>query len=134
MPLISQTSSARRRSRVSCSLFWKEGSMDERERHAAGMAMRRKVLGDAHVDRSSARATPLTAEFEDLLTRFAWGEIWTRPGFDVRTRRILTIGTLVALGRIDELLLHMRAALHEAEGRLTADDVKEILLQQAAYC
>jgi 4-carboxymuconolactone decarboxylase len=108
--------------------------MDERERHAAGTAIRRKVLGDAHVDRASARATPLTAEFQDLLTRFAWGEIWTRPAFDIRTRRILTIGTLVALGRVEELRLHMRAALHEAEGRLSIDEIKEILLQQAAYC
>jgi 4-carboxymuconolactone decarboxylase len=108
--------------------------MDETKRHAAGMAVRRKVLGGAHVDRLSANATPLTAEFQDLLTRFVWGEIWTRPGLDARTRRVLTIGTLVALGRVDELRLHVRAALTESEGRLSADDIKEVFLQQAVYC
>ena len=108
--------------------------MEDSERHASGMAVRRRVLGDAHVDRSTANATALTAEFQDLLTRFAWGEIWTRPGLDVRVRRILTIGTLVALGRTDELRLHVRAALTETAGRLSADDVKEILPQQAVYC
>ncbi len=108
--------------------------MDDRERHAAGTAARRSILGDAHVDRSTAGATPPTAEFQDLLTRFAWGEIWTRPGLDARTRRILVIGTLVALGQVDELRMHMRAALSETEGRLSPDDIKEILLQQAVYC
>jgi 4-carboxymuconolactone decarboxylase len=108
--------------------------MDDPQRHAAGMAVRRRVLGDAHVDRSTANATELTAEFQDLLTRFAWGEIWTRPGLDVRVRRILTIGTLVALGRTEELRLHVRAALTEADGRLSVEDIKEIFLQQAVYC
>ena len=108
--------------------------MEDSERHASGIVVRRRVLGDAHVDRASANATPLTAEFQDLLTRFAWGEIWTRPGLDVRVRRILTIGTLVALGRTEELRLHVRAALTEIDGRLSAEDVKEIFLQQAVYC
>jgi 4-carboxymuconolactone decarboxylase len=106
--------------------------MDEKERHAAGMKIRRAVLGDAHVDRAIAATTDLTAEFQDLITRYAWGEIWTRPGLDVRTRRVLVIGTMVALGRWDELRLHVQAAL--AERGLSADDLKEIVLQQAIYC
>lgn len=106
--------------------------MDEKERHAAGMAVRRKVLGNAHVDRSIAKANDLTAEFQDLITRYAWGEIWTRPGLDIRTRRILVIGTLIALSRWDEFRMHARAAL--VEGGFTAADIKEIVLQQAIYC
>jgi len=106
--------------------------MDEKERYAKGLAMRRAVLGDAHVDRSLAHQTALTEEFLDLLTRFAWGEIWTRPGLDVRSRRILVIGTLIALGRWDEFRLHAGAALRE--GGFTLDDLKEIVLQQAIYC
>jgi 4-carboxymuconolactone decarboxylase len=106
--------------------------MDERERHALGMANRRAVLGEAYVDAATARATPLTAEFQDLITRYAWGDIWTRPHFDERTRRVLVIGTMVALGQWDEFRLHVRAAL--AEGGFTPDDIREILLQQAIYC
>ena len=106
--------------------------MDERERQAAGMEMRRAVLGDAHVDNALARTGPLTAEFQELITRYAWGEIWTRPGLDVRSRRLLVIGTLVALGRFDELRMHVRAALQE-QG-LSVEDIKEVLLQQAIYC
>src|SRR6476660_8632438 len=102
--------------------------MDDKTRHAEGMAIRRKVLGDAHVDRSIAATTPLTAEFQDLLTRYAWGEIWSRPGLDMRTRRVLVLGTLVALGRWEEFRMHARAAVDE--GGFTADDLKEILLQQ----
>jgi 4-carboxymuconolactone decarboxylase len=105
--------------------------MDERERHRNGEAIRRQVLGDAHVDRAAARATPLTTEFQELITRYAWGEIWTRPGLDVRTRRLVVIGTLVALGRFDELRLHVTAALR---GGVPAEDIKEVLLQQAIYC
>jgi 4-carboxymuconolactone decarboxylase len=106
--------------------------MDERERHAAGMEMRRHVLGDAHVDRAITRTTPFTTEFQDLITRYAWGEIWTRPGLDVRARRLLVIGTLLALGRLDELRMHVRAALEE--GSLSKDEIKEVILQQAIYC
>jgi 4-carboxymuconolactone decarboxylase len=106
--------------------------MDERQRHEAGMARRRAVLGDAHVDRAAAATTPLTAEWQELTTRYAWGEIWTRPGLDERTRRVLVIGTMVALGRWEELRLHVRAAL--AHGGFSADDIKEVLLQQAVYC
>ncbi|HEY8794445.1 MAG TPA: carboxymuconolactone decarboxylase family protein [Gemmatimonadaceae bacterium] len=99
---------------------------------AAGMTVRRKVLGDAHVDRAIAATTPLTEEFQSLITRYAWGEIWSRPGLDVRTRRVLVIGTLVALGQWEELAMHVRAAL--AAGDLSANDAKEIALQQAIYC
>jgi len=99
---------------------------------AAGMTVRRKVLGDAHVDRAIAATTPLTADFQSLITRYAWGEIWARPGLDVRTRRVLVIGTLVALGQLEELAMHVRAAL--ASGDLSANDIKEIVLQQAIYC
>lgn len=106
--------------------------MDDTHRRKAGMAVRRSVLGDAHVDRAIAAASPLTAEFQDLITRYAWGEIWTRPGLDARSRRILVIGTMVALGRWDELRMHIRAAIDE--GGFSADEVKEILLQQAVYC
>jgi 4-carboxymuconolactone decarboxylase len=100
--------------------------------HAAGTSARRKVLGDAHVDRAIASTTSLTEEFQSLITRYAWGEIWTRPGLDVRTRRVLVIGTLVALSQWEELAMHVRAAL--ASGDLSANDVKEIVLQQAIYC
>jgi 4-carboxymuconolactone decarboxylase len=106
--------------------------MDERDRHEQGLRMRRRVLGDAHVDRALAAASPMTEEFQDLLTRYAWGEIWTRDGFDLRTRRLLVIATLVALGRWEELQLHARAALES--GDLQPADVKEVLLQQAVYC
>jgi 4-carboxymuconolactone decarboxylase len=106
--------------------------MDEKERRDAGMKVRRSVLGDAHVDKAVANTTPLTAEFQDLITRYAWGEIWTRPGLDLRTRRILVLGTLIALGRFDEFRMHARAAL--AEGSFSLDDLKEVVLQQAIYC
>jgi 4-carboxymuconolactone decarboxylase len=106
--------------------------MNDDERRAAGMAVRRAVLGGDHVDRATAGATELTAEFQDLITRYAWGEIWIRPGLDQRSRRVLVIGTLVALGRWEELRLHARAAL--AAGALTAGELKEIVLQQAIYC
>ena len=91
--------------------------MDDDQRRAAGMAIRRTVLGEAHVDRAVATTTPLTAEFQDLITRYAWGEIWTRPGLDLRDRRVLVIGTMIALGRWEELRMHVRAAL--AAGALT---------------
>ena len=101
---------------------------DERQ---SGMEVRRAVLGDAHVDRAEASRTPLTDEFQDLLTRYAWGEIWTRPGLDRRTRSCITVAMLVALNRDEELALHMRAALTNG---VTVDELKEILLQTAIYC
>jgi 4-carboxymuconolactone decarboxylase len=106
--------------------------MDDRERYDKGMARRRKVLGNAWVDRANAGKTPFNEEFQDLITRYAWGEIWTRPHFDERTRRILVIGTLLALGHWDEFRMHVRLAL--TEGGFAADDIKEIILQQAIYC
>ena len=97
-----------------------------------GERMRRRILGDAHVDRAIKNTTPFNAEFQDLITRYVWGEIWTRPGLDERTRRVLVIGTMVALGRWEEFALHVRAAV--VEGGFSADDVKEVILQQAVYC
>jgi 4-carboxymuconolactone decarboxylase len=101
---------------------------DERQ---SGMQVRRAVLGDAHVDRAEASRTPLNDEFQDLITRYVWGEIWTRPGLDRRTRSCITVAMLVALNRSDELALHMRAALTNG---VTVDELKEILLQTAIYC
>ena len=106
--------------------------MNDEQRRKAGMQIRRQVLGDAHVDKAVAQTTELTNEFQDLLTRYAWGEIWTRPGLDVRSRRILVIGTLLALGRFDEFRMHARAAL--VEGGFSLGELKEIVLQQAVYC
>jgi 4-carboxymuconolactone decarboxylase len=106
--------------------------MDERERHNRGMARRRQVLGNAWVDRANAGKTPFNAEFQEFITRYAWGEVWTRPHYDERTRRVLVIGTMIALDKWDEFKMHVRAAL--AEGGFSADDVKEIILQQAIYC
>ena len=107
--------------------------MDERERHAKGMEVRRAVLGDAHVNRAQANATAnaLNAEFQDLITRYAWGEIWTRPGLPRHTRSLLTIMAMVALNREEELKLHLRAA---ANNGVTRDEIKEVLLQAAIYC
>jgi 4-carboxymuconolactone decarboxylase len=106
--------------------------MDDQQRHAKGLEVRRAVLGDAHVDRAIAQTTPLDKDFQDLITRYAWGEIWTRPGLDVRARRILVIGTMIAIGRWEEFEMHAAAAIRE--GGFTLDDVKEIVLQQAVYC
>lgn len=106
-------------------------NMDEQERHANGMAVRRAVLGDAHVDRAQGRRTELTTEFQDLITRYAWGEIWTRPGLPRHTRSLLTISMMVALNREEELKLHLRAA---ANNGVTRDEIKETLLQAAIYC
>ena len=106
--------------------------MDDDKRREQGMSRRRKVLGNAWVDKSIANKTPFNEEFQDFITRYAWGEIWTRPHFDERTRRMLVIGTMIALGQWDEFRLHVRAAL--TEGGFSADDIKEIILQQAIYC
>jgi 4-carboxymuconolactone decarboxylase len=106
--------------------------MDDQQRRDDGMAQRRKVLGNAWVDKSAASTNSFNADFIDLITRHAWADIWTRPHFDERTRRILVIGTLLALCQWDEFRLHVRAAL--TEGGFTPDDIKEIILQQAIYC
>lgn len=105
--------------------------MDERERHAAGMKKRRQVLGDEWVDRSIKNKTPFNEEFLDLITRYAWGEIWTRPGLDDSTRRLIVLATTIALGRWEEFRLHLRAAL--TEGEMSPDTVKELILQMAIY-
>jgi 4-carboxymuconolactone decarboxylase len=105
--------------------------MDDQERHAAGMAVRRAVLGDAHVDRAQAKKTELTSEFQDMITRYAWGEIWTRPGLPRHTRSLMTICMMVALNREEELKLHLRAASNNG---VTRDEIKDALLQAAIYC
>ena len=96
-----------------------------------GMQVRREVLGDEHVDAAVARTTDFTADFQDLITRYAWGEIWTRQGLDRKTRSCITLTALVALGHLDELEMHVRAALRNG---LTVDEIKEVLLQCAVYC
>ncbi len=100
-------------------------------RHEEGMRVRREVLGDAHVDRAIARTNPFTENFQDFITRYAWGEIWTRPGLDRRTRSCITMTAMVALGNIEELEMHVRAALRNG---LTENEIGEVLLQCAVYC
>ena len=99
--------------------------------HARGMETRRAVLGDEHVDRAIERTTPFTEDFQDLITRYAWGDIWTRPGLDRRSRSLITLTALVALGHHEELAMHVRAARTNG---LTVDEIKETLLQTAIYC
>jgi len=111
--------------------FSAQEAKDDGARYTAGMTVRRQVLGDAHVDQAVERTTAFTAEFQDFITRYAWGEIWTRPGLDRRTRSCITLTALVAHGHLDELAMHVRAALRNG---LTADDIKEVLLQTAVYC
>ncbi len=105
--------------------------MDERERHDNGMKVRRAVLGDAHVDRTVTRRNDFNGEFQELITRYAWGEIWTRPGLPRHTRSLLTIAMMVALNRADEFKLHVRAAFNNG---VTRDEIKEVLMQAAIYC
>jgi 4-carboxymuconolactone decarboxylase len=101
------------------------------EAYERGMKVRREVLGDAHVDEAVAHTTGFTADFQDLITRYAWGEIWTRPGLDRRMRSAITLTALIALGRMDELPMHVRAARRNG---LSEDEIKEVLLQSAVYC
>jgi 4-carboxymuconolactone decarboxylase len=96
-----------------------------------GIKVRREVLGDEHVERAVQRTTEHTHDFQDFITRYVWGEIWTRPGLDRRTRSCITVTALVALGRFDELAIHIRGALRNG---LSADEIKEVLLQCAVYC
>ncbi|MGB7846349.1 MAG: 4-carboxymuconolactone decarboxylase [Candidatus Acidiferrum sp.] len=105
--------------------------MDERKRQKNGMKVRRAVLGDAHVERALASENSFNAPFQDLITRYAWGEIWTRPGLPRTTRSLVTIGMLVAMNRADELRLHLRAALTNGVSR---KEIQEVLLQTAIYC
>ena len=102
--------------------------MDDKDE--AGMRARRAVLGDEHVDRALRDRTPFTEEFQSLITRYAWGEIWTRPGLPRGTRSLITIGMLVALNRNEELRLHLRAA---SSNGVTREEIKEVLLQTAIY-
>jgi 4-carboxymuconolactone decarboxylase len=105
--------------------------MDERERHAVGMRVRRGVLGDEHVDHAEATKSDLNADFQDLITRYAWGEIWSRPELPKPTRSLLTIGLMVALNREEELRMHLKAALNNG---VSLEEVKEVLLHCAIYC
>ena len=105
--------------------------MDDRDRYDAGMKVRRAVLGDAHVDRSLANRQPFSEEFQDLITRYAWGEIWTRPGLPRHTRSLITLALMIALNRGDEFKMHVRAS---ASNGVTRDEIKEMLLQCAIYC
>ncbi|HEX8496750.1 MAG TPA: 4-carboxymuconolactone decarboxylase [Actinomycetales bacterium] len=104
--------------------------MDDAERHAQGMAVRREVLGDAHVDAAVARTSRLTAPFQDLITRFAWGDVWSRPGLGRRERSMVTLAVLTALGREHELAMHVRAAVRNG---MTPDEIGEVLLHTAVY-
>ncbi len=104
--------------------------MDEKERHAKGRAQRSRVLGEAHVARSEANGSAFNAELIDLLTRYAWGEIWTRPGLGLRERSLITVAMMTALGRWDELKLHLRGARNNG---VTAEEIREVLLQAAIY-
>ncbi|KAB7771380.1 MULTISPECIES: 4-carboxymuconolactone decarboxylase [Xanthomonas] len=105
--------------------------MDENERYAAGLQVRRAVLGDAHVDRSLAARTPFTEEFQEFITRTAWGTVWTREGLPRHTRSLLTLAMMVARGHDEEFKLHVRAARNNG---VSADEIKEVLLQAAIYC
>ncbi len=105
--------------------------MDDRKRREVGTKIRRQVLGDAHVDRAKAHETEFNADFQDLLTRYAWGEIWDRPGLNRKTRSLITISMLVALNRNEELRLHLRAALNNG---VSHEEIREVLLHSAIYC
>ena len=105
--------------------------MDERQRYEQGMKVRREVLGDTHVDKSLANRNSLNEEFQDLITRYAWGEIWSRPGLSRQMRSMLTIAMMVALNREEEFRMHVKAALNNG---VTPEQIKEVLLQTAIYC
>jgi 4-carboxymuconolactone decarboxylase len=105
--------------------------MDERERYEAGMRVRRRVLGNEHVERAEAAKNDFDQEFQNLITRYAWGEIWSRPGLPAHTRSLLTIGLMVALNRNEELRLHLRAA---ANNNVSMEEIREVLLHCAIYC
>src|SRR3546814_6233977 len=105
--------------------------MDDADRYKAGMQVRRAVLGEAHVDRSLTKINPFNEEFQNLITRYAWGEIWTRPGLDRKTRSCMTLSMMIALNRPDEFKLHVKAAFNNG---LNREDIKEVILQAAIYC
>jgi 4-carboxymuconolactone decarboxylase len=105
--------------------------MDERERYEQGMKVRRAVLGDAHVDAANANKTPLNEDFQAFITKYAWGDIWSRPGLPRHTRSLLTIAMMIALNRPDELKMHLKAAKNNG---VTAEEIKEVLMHAAVYC
>lgn len=100
-------------------------------RYDDGMAVRREVLGDSYVEQANAKTTDFTRDFQQVVTEFAWGTVWTRPGLDRRSRSMVTLTALIALGHHDELALHLRGALRNG---LTREEIKEVLLQAAVYC
>ena len=104
--------------------------MDDQRRHDQGMTVRRAVLGDAHVDQATAATTDFTADFQNLITRYAWGDIWSRPGLDRRTRSCITLAILAAMAHDEELAMHVPAALRNG---VTTDEIKEVLLHVAIY-
>jgi 4-carboxymuconolactone decarboxylase len=105
--------------------------MDERERYSSGMKVRRAVLGDEYVEKAQVAKTAFSEPFQDLITRYAWGEIWTRPGLPRNTRSLLTLAMMIALNRGDEFRMHVRAA---ANNNVTREEIQEVLLQAAIYC
>ena len=105
--------------------------MDDRDRYDEGMKVRRAVLGEAHVDRSLKSRTEFNEEFQDLITRYAWGEVWTRPGLPRHTRSLITLALMIAINRGDEFRMHVRAAFNNG---VTRDEIKEVILQCAIYC
>jgi 4-carboxymuconolactone decarboxylase len=105
--------------------------MDDEQRRQQGFTIRRAVLGDAHVERAEAAKTPLTADFQDFITRYAWGEVWSRPGLPLHTRSLITISMLVALNRAEELRMHLSAAINNG---VTEDELKEVILHSSLYC
>jgi 4-carboxymuconolactone decarboxylase len=105
--------------------------MDERQRYDQGMKVRREVLGDAHVDKALHNRAGFNEEFQELITRYAWGEIWSRPGLPRKVRSMITLAMMVALNRGDEFRMHVKAALNNG---VTAEEIKEVLLQTAIYC
>ena len=104
--------------------------MDDKERFKQGMTVRRAVLGDEWVDHAQARQSGFTAEFQEFITRYAWGEVWSRPGLDRRSRSLMTLAMMISLGRWDEFRLHIRAALNNG---LSVDEIKEVILHAAIY-
>lgn len=105
--------------------------MDDRDRYEQGMKIRREVLGSAHVDRSTQSATEFTAPFQDLITRHAWGDVWSRPGLSRHARSLLTLAMTIALNRDEEFLLHLRGALNNG---VTKEEIREVLIHSAIYC
>ncbi|MRT11798.1 4-carboxymuconolactone decarboxylase [Enterobacteriaceae bacterium RIT711] len=105
--------------------------MKDEEQYQRGMEVRRAVLGDSHVDRTLSQLTPLNEEFQDFITRYAWGDIWTRPGLERHTRSMITIAMLIALNREAELKMHLRAAFNNG---VTRDELKELIMHSALYC